>query len=103
MMEGCLSTEEPSVQSGGVHLYSMQDLIETENGSLPKYLQEKLDVFVNHIKKDCQVSENCCRRPRYARTINVSADKIATKTFNFVKSSSYLELCHLYYSLFKGT
>lgn len=59
MMEGCLSTEEPSVQSGGVHLYSMQDLIETENGSLPKYLQEKLDVFVNHIKKDCQVSVNC--------------------------------------------
>ncbi|XP_044732992.1 differentially expressed in FDCP 8 homolog isoform X2 [Chrysoperla carnea] len=55
MTEGCLSSDESSTNTGGVHLYSMQDLIETENGTLSKILYEIIEMFSKHIKKDCMI------------------------------------------------
>lgn len=38
------------------NLYSMQDLIDLEAGTLLKYLHQVLTVFEAHITKECEVS-----------------------------------------------
>lgn len=37
------------------YMYSLQDLIDTNNGTLLKFLTDVHDVFLKHIKEECQV------------------------------------------------
>lgn len=43
------------------HMYSLQDLIDVNNGSLLRFLVTIHVQFVKHIKEDCQVTQNMSR------------------------------------------
>lgn len=37
------------------YMYSLQDLVDVHSGELPMFLQGIVDMFIMHIKRDCQI------------------------------------------------